>query len=569
MMELQQETVSGRHYLVAGLFVVFSFLMLFSMAITRIAPVADLSQYNPTVFNLFYYVPLSLWVGLFGLCGLFLYLFSGPKGFSIVFVNVLLFLIMMLILFVFFGLPYLVEPNPRFVDSWIHGKVAKIIFEGASLVPSRNVLYLSYPLSFSFLSVLSMVSGTELTVLLRFLPLGLILVFFVSLTLMFKKIVDDYRISIVASFVFALSTFYLAFHFSPEIFGWIFFLLLISFLAKQFSQFRTDGLVSKFDTVIIMLLLIGIALTHPVTQFTVIFLLTTLVILGAITRKRYVNSSLLFFAAIIFVSWAIHFATVYFEVIVEGFQNAFETIIRSLSSSIAARALAAPTPVEVAGLELYRRILYGITPLLAFLGGVLYYRRNKASVYFLSSFLIVGLFMMPFTVFGILPLERPIKLVFIPLALFAAIFICSKKKLGVFFLAFLLFTIPINFAACYWGEADTMTHDWEVAAAKFVGDNFHGILLGNFKIVGVMDYYGNFSAIYDDYSLVGERPNIFNVTFIMEHHVEAVCITQLTLRSAQALGIEIDLDSFWNSRDFSCVYSNGYSYVFVREDTAT
>jgi hypothetical protein len=278
MMGLQQET-SGRHYLVASLFVAFSFLMLFSMVITRIEPVADFTQYNPAVFNLFFYVPLSLWVGLFGLCGLFLYLFRRPKGFSPVFVNVLLFLIMMLVLFVFFGLPYLVEPNPRFVDSWVHGKVAKIILEGGSLVPSRSVLYLAYPTSFTFLSMLSSVSGIELTVLLRFLPLGLILMFFTFLTLLFKRIVGDYRISVVASFVFALSTFYLAFHFSPEIFGWLFFLLLVGFLAKGISQFRGGGFVSKSDTLVIILLLVAIALTHPVTQFTVLLFMITLLIL--------------------------------------------------------------------------------------------------------------------------------------------------------------------------------------------------------------------------------------------------------------------------------------------------
>ena len=444
---------SRHHWFVASFFVVFSFVTLFSMCITHVAPAGNFSQYDPAVFNLIYYIPITLWVGLFGLCGLFLYLFSGPKRLSPLFVNALLFLIALIILVVFFGLPYGVESNPRFVDSWLHGKVAKEILVGGALVPTREVIYLTYPSSFTFLSILSIVSGLGLEALLRFLPVAFVMMFFTFMVVMFKRITGDLRLSVTAVLIFALSTFYLAFHFSPEIFGWLFFFLLLAFLAKGIKQFKAGGFVSKTDTLVIMFLIVAIALTHPVTQFTLLLVLLALLVLGALSRRdKYVSSNLVLFAAVVFISWSLYFGYIYFDIIVEGFRAAFERIISNLSSSMAARVFVETSPEEVAGLLLYRRILYLLTPFAAIFGGILYFRRNKPSFIFSLSFIIVGGLMVPLTVFGILPLERSIKLAFIPLSLFAAVYVVYKKKVGVLFLAFLLFTIPLNFAAVYWGE---------------------------------------------------------------------------------------------------------------------
>ena len=548
-------------------FLVFSFVVLVSAYLTRIAPAADLSYYSPSVFNLFFYVPVSMWIGIVGLCGLFIYLFINPKGLSPVFTNAFMFLIMLLLLGVFFGLPYVVENNPRFVDSWVHGSTAKNVLETHFLNPQRQNLYVSYPLSFTFLSVLSSFCNLDLTVLLRFLPLGLVLMFFTSLTVFFNKLSNDFRLSLVTVFVFALTTFYFAFHFSPEIFGWLFFLLFFAFLAKAMHLSHMGTAISKSDSVIIMFLIVAIALTHPVTQFTILIILTTLVVLGSVFWKvRYVSSNFLLFAAIVFVAWTTYFGFLYFKIIIEGFQNAFQTIILSPSASIASRAVTTYTPPAVEGLSWFRRILYAFTLLIGVFGGFLFFRKKRHSFRFMLTFIITALLMLPFTLVGILPLERPIKILFLPLSLFVAFLISDKKKLGVLLLAFVLLTIPINFASVYWGEASTMTHDWELNSAQFVSGNFNGNLLAEFKEVGIMEYYGSFNAVFNDYSLYGERPNIFNITFIEQVHIEVVYITQLTLERATGLGIEVGLDSFENSTKFNCVHSNGYSSVFFRKD---
>jgi hypothetical protein len=566
-LDLAKAFGSVQQYFVVGCFLVFSFVVLFSAYLTRIAPAVDLSSYSPSVFNLFFYVPAGLWIGILGLCGLFIYLFINPKGLSPNFANAFMFLIMLLVLGIFFGLPYAVENNPRFVDSWVHGSTAKNVFETHFLNPQRQNLYLSYPLSFTFLSVLSYFSALDLTVLLRFLPLGLVLMFISSLTVFFNKLLNDFRLSVVAVFVFALTTFYFAFHFSPEIFGWLFFLLFFAFLAKAMHLSHSGKAISKSDSIIIMFLIVAIALTHPVTQFTVLIILTTLVVLGSVFWKvRYVSSNFLLFAAIVFVAWATYFGFLYFQIIIQGFENAFRTIILSPSASIASRALTSYTPPAVEGLSWFRRLLYAFTLLLGVFGGFFFFRRKSHSFRFMLGFLITGLLMLPFTLVGILPLERPIKIVFLPLSLFVAFLISDKKKLGVLLLAFVLLTVPINFASVYWNEASTMTHDWEVNSAQFVSGNFHGNLLGEFKEVSIMEYYGNFNAIFDDYSLYGERPNVFNITFIEQVHIEVVYITQLTLERATGIGIDVDLDAFRNSTNFNCVHSNGYSSVFFRKD---
>lgn len=564
---MTETTKFDLRYLVVGFFLVFSFIAIFSMSITKIAPSADLTYYSSVVYNLFYYVPATLWIGILGLCGLFVYLFTSPRHFSPAFSNAIMFLIAMLILLVFFGLPYAVEPNPRFVDSWGHGETAKGILDSGFLNPQIDRLYLTYPLSFTAISLFSIITNIGLTVLLRFLPLAFVLVFFASLTAFFEKFLE-FRLSIVAVFIFAFSTFYLAFHFSPEIFGWIFFLLLLAFIAKGISQVRNSKeFLTKSDSVIVLTLIVAIALSHPVTQFTVLILMLVWLIVGSVLFKyHYVSLNLVLFAAIVFAAWSLYFGYVYFQVVVEGFQTAFQRIFSSFSSSMAARALTESSPAEIAVLVWYRRLLYVFTPLTGLFGGILCYRRNKHGFIFLICFLVTSLILVPLTVFGTLPIERSLKLAFLPLSIFSALFIGHKKKLGIVLLVLILATIPVNFAAFYSGEAQTMTHDWEVNSAKFVSESFHGVLLGEFKTTTIMNYYGNYSRIVDDYSLYGTRPNIFNITFIEIEHAETVYVTQLTIERATGLGIDIDMNSFINSTEFSCVHSNGYSSLYFRKD---
>ena len=555
----------GQGYVLIGLFSVFLVITGFSIAQTSITPAEKLLIYDLNIFSLVYYVPLTFWVGLLGILFLFLYVFiANHRIVSSKFTDIFLFVLMITILLVVFGLPYIVEPNPRFVDSWVHGGTAKNIIETGRLNP-QEFPYQNYPLSFVLLSMLSIVSGLELTVVLRFLPSILIFLFFTSLTVFFNKIVKNSRLAMVSVLVFALSTFYLPFHFSPEAFGWIFFFLLFALLVKDVAERKSQKSVSKSDTVVLMLLIVAIAITHPVTQFMTVLIMLTLAIAGAwIWKVKFVTKNIVFYALMVFSAWAIFFGYQYFEVIIKSFEIAILNNLGDFSSSILLRNLQESSPLEVANLLLFRRALYLLVPITAIYGVFHFFRKNKAILVFFVTWLSVAFISLPLTVFGLMPLERPIKIAFIPLALFSACLVVQKKKLGSLLLIFLLVTIPINFASFYWNEASTMTHNWELASAEFIGGNFNGTILGEFKETSIMRFYGNYSKVFNDYSAYGIRPDIFNMTFIRDMRIELVYITQLTIFRASLIGINVDAAEFINDTGFNCIYSNGYSSAFLR-----
>ena len=554
-----------KRYTLIAYFTFFLLLIIFSSIFTRIVPIGGLYAYNPTTFNLITYIPLSIWIALFALGGLLIYLYSSDSLDTTK--TYWLMLATLLVIFsVFYALPNLIEPNPRFVDSWVHGRTANSIVIDGHLNP-EEFGYQAYPSSFTILAAISMITGIEITLLLRVIPLFLVLMFFSTFTIFIKELLNDPKLAIIASFIFGLSTFYLSFHFSPEAFGWIFLFLLLTLLAKE-TRDKTDSKPFKKQQIFILLVILGMTITHPVTQLSTVLIMFTLFILGKIWKTKQIKLDIIILTVALFAAWAISFGYQYFVIITKSFGIAFEKITSDITSSMIARPLQEQFPTEISGILLYRRIIYVLVPSLALCGIFLYWKKNNKKIdsklTFLLSILAAGIIVVPLTAFGILPLERPIKLAFIPLSILSAYLIAQKKKLTVLTLIFLLTTIPINFASFYWGEPTKMTHDWEISSAQFVSANFHGTVLGEFKETSILKFYGNFNKVYNDYYLVGNRPDVFNLTFIKEQNIELVYITQLTIMKESLAGRRLEISTFVNSTLFNCVNSNGYSITFLR-----
>jgi hypothetical protein len=472
----------------------------------------------------------------------------------------LMFATLLILVVAFHGSPYIIESNPRFVDSWVHGETAKAIVENGHLELERFG-YQAYPSSFVFLSTLSLITGIELLSLLRILPTILVLLFFSMLVIFFNDLFKSWELAIISGFVYGLSTYGLFFHFSPAIFGWLFLFLLLAYLVKKIQA----NVFSKSTFVILLLLILGITVTHPVTQFFTFLIMFILLILGKkICERHYITLTLVILLTILFTAWAIFFGSLYFDRIITSFRNAFERVVLESTSSIVAQPLQEKLPAEIVGISMYRRFLYVFIPFTALLGGFLLRKQNGAKLTFLNGLLITSLMVIPLIIFGILPLERSIQLAFIPLSAFSAYLIYQKKKVGALILISLLFTLPINFASLYWNEASIMTHDWEISSAQFVSANFHGTVLGEFKETSILKFYGNFNKVYSDYYLVGSRPDVFNLTFIKEQNIELVYITQLTIMKQSLVGRPLEISTFVNSTLFNCVNSNGYSITFLK-----
>ncbi len=559
--------ISSRSLLISY-FLFFFILTVVSFLITRIAPTGPFYTYNPTVFNLFFYMPPTIWAAIFGMGGLLIFLvFHDFKGLSPKFIYGLMLLSVLVIFAVFCGLPYLMEPNPRNGDSWVHGGTANAILSTGHLNLSK-FQYQSYPSSFLILSIQSAISGVNLTSLLHILPMAIVLVFFAALFVAINEISKNPKIAIVSVLVFGLSTYYLQFNFAPSLFGWILLFLLIAMFAKTAQASTEFKLVSNklSFTIILLLFIIGVITTHPVTQFSAIAIMFFLFIFRKkIWRSNYAFLfSLLLLTILIITAWAMFFGFSYFSNVLIESRNAFETIVSNLSKSVVAQSFKGFTPFGVANLLLARRAIFILIPLAGLCGLILMWKQQKTSknFTFLLAILFAGLTEIPLTLFGVLPLERSIQLAFIPLSVFSAYLICTKKKVGVTILIFLVLTIPINFAANYWNEPFTMTFNWEISSAKFAANYFHGIVLADYTESEIMNYYGNFSKVYNDYYAIGAPPDVFNQNFIAAHGIKLVCITQLDVLNQALEGYNLS-PTFLENSTFDLVYNNGYSTIQV------
>jgi len=518
-------------------------------------------------------MPLTLWVAIFVLAALLLIIhFHDGKLMSVRTTSIVTLGVCLTLIVVFQGLPNIVETNPRFVDSWLHGRTAKAIMETGILQPVQ-FNYQAFPSSFILLSSLSLVSGIPITLLLRFVPVIFIVLFFSFLSLFAYRLSVNSKLASMVILIYGLSTFGLAFHFSPEIVGWLFFTLLLAYMLRSMNRSGGRALGLRRDLLVIVILLTGIATTHPVTQFTTVLVVVVLMLFAKriwTTKAAFHDMFfVLVLAVTLFSAWTTIFGLSYFTSTISGFATAFRTVLSDFMSSIAAQPLRTRNPSEVSALLTYRQALYSVVLICSFVGGYLFWRKEKRKLAYLLALLVASFLAAPLTLFGMLPLERTIKLAFIPVSIFAAYLVTDKRRFGGLLLVFLLLTFPVNFASFYWDEIGRSANlDWDIDSAKFIASNFHDVVLGQWKDTAIMEFYGYFSKVYNDYYLLGKRPDLFemyNYSFIEANGIGLVYIAQLTTESAgEKSGQTLTLGNFLDNPFLDCVYSNDYSAVLVR-----
>ncbi len=531
------------------------------------APSGVSNSYSLATFDLFYSVHWIAWVAVFGLGGLLIALLLREfKDLSGKFSFILMCVLLLAIFLIFFALPYVVEPVPRYWDTWIHGSGVQSILDTGHLT-TADLNYLNYPASFIFLSIITTLTGLSLTSVLYVLPIALVILFFLFMIYSFYQIIGNPRIVIVATLIYGLSTYYLIFSLTPAIFGWLLFFLFIALLAKQiyaYGQLPSPNLRSFFILIILVLLTIG--MTHPVTQ--AITLLTTLLVsifLQKFLQHRKISIVFVLLVAIVFASWAILFGSQYYSGILKNFDSTLSAATSSLSNSKPATLLSSGVPSEISNLILYRRALYIIVIVTSILGFLTYRKKRSSTTILLLAMTVSGLLLGSLTLFGALPIERSIQLAFIPLSIFSAVLLLKNKKIGAILIVFLVATIPLNFAGYYWDEPFSQTHNWEISSAQFIAQNFHGDVLSDYKEHLLMTYYnGSFRTVHAGVSQggYGGAVNIYNATYIHEYSIQLVYVSQLAMLKASYSGLQTS-GNFTESLNFDCILSTGNSMVFL------
>jgi hypothetical protein len=343
---------------------VFFSLAVFSVFSTSVTSNQSFTVYNSEVSNLLYYMPATFWIALFGFGGLFLFLLI--KGSKSKLSYAIMFLCILMILEMFFGYPYLIEPNARFIDSYVHGQVSRAINVNGHLTSAFN--YEGYPISFIFVSVLTQLSGVSLDFWLHILPVLFVLGFFIFLAYSVLSLTKRPDIAIVATLIYGLSTYFLPFHFSPQLCCWLLFFALIGLLAQDI---QSDSAVSFWSArslvVVLLLIFLAIGITHPGTEFVVVLVLFFFIVFHKqIWRRPKVTLGIFLFVVILYAAWAFFFASSYYLYVIKSFKGAFESVLSDFSNSVVNIPFVAKYPLEVTIMRIKGRFLYvlvGITGL--------------------------------------------------------------------------------------------------------------------------------------------------------------------------------------------------------------
>jgi len=537
------------------IFILLLFISAYSLYGVDLTPTMPLNIYDFNSFALFYLVPTIVWVC--SICfGVMLIALLKVDYFRSKQYSYYIFPLIIILLLFLYGIPHLVEQNPRFVDSWVHGRSANKVVEYGEL-NLNEAFYQSYPSSFLFMSLFSLVTSFDIVVLLSYMPVFFIILYFSVAYMLFNNLLKDKYQSYMALLFFGVATISLNFHFSPEIYGTILFFILMNFLV---GEEHNDLKIGYLNFVYLFVLFaFGITTSHHVTQFIVMIIWGTYYV---ITRDDKTRIQLLIIF-ILFVTWNLINNLSYTYSIFESFIAAFYTILNDMFSSIVAQPISESTPADIYLLSLFKRAFYVVIPILGAAGGFFYYRDKKPLVRVFFSILVSSVVSVPLTIFGILPLERPIRLAFIPLTMLSAYFVSRYKRIGSLILVIFVLTIPLNFASMYWNEPFKMYYDWEVESGQFIADNFDGVLTGDFSSTSVLNYYGDFDAIYNDYYLVGYRPDIYNYTHIVDNDVELIYLHQIIMLKEEWRGRSENYEFLLGSDSFNRVYSSYYSNVLV------
>lgn len=302
----------------------------------------------------------------------------------------MIFAILLLVFAFIYGLPHIVESNPRFVDSWIHGETAKAIGENGYLQPF-DFSYQVYPSSFIFLSSLCMVSGIDITVWLRILPFIFTLLFFLFFVSLVKELLGDTKIAVISAFIYGATAYNLNFHFSPENFAWLLFFLFFIVFTRGVREYGSSAFRLRGFYAIFALATVTIATSHFVTQFMITAMILMLYVFGGrIWKTRATVLVPILVGVISFSAWTSLFSMPYLATILDGFKNAFYNVLSDLTSSIAAGPLQLEPPGWI-DLLYFRRILYFGLLTLAFFGAYSFRKQNKRIFTFLLVLLVASL----------------------------------------------------------------------------------------------------------------------------------------------------------------------------------
>lgn len=186
-------------------------------------------------FGLISVIPIPVFLALAGLTVSYcITLRESPLRESLLFIHILVLIVML------YGITSVVEDVPRFESAWKHVGIADYVIRNGSVDPRINA-YFSWPGFFIFLAFVSETARLSSPIdLVSWAPLVTELLYLAPLLTIFRWATSDRRLTWLAVWVFYLANWIGQDYLAPQAFGFLLYLTIFAILLNWFSRTKYE-----------------------------------------------------------------------------------------------------------------------------------------------------------------------------------------------------------------------------------------------------------------------------------------------------------------------------------------
>jgi len=377
---------------------------------------------------------------------------------------------LVILILILFGTYSLVESNARFISYYPSG-MAKLILENGQMsvkfTDPHNV-YLYYSGHPFFSAIVAEVTNINLDSIIKYGTIFLVIVIALLATSLFKMILHDIKLTILASSFFIAFFWIETIYFCPQLLA---YLMLIVFL-NIFAKIYIIGIKEIFLVIILIVLFTAINFTHPLTAMSLLTFVVSFILLNFVITKKIIKQNLLMLFSVIYISWMIYIAAFFFSwslgMLLPKLQSVdsfFSSIIlgRSISGGTLTKTIVFDTRISLLAFSFALPLLY-------------FSRRAKRAYYivkgekiidnhtlFTVSWLLGVFLLFPLTYGGEI-VSRIYMFSLLATVPFIVLTLKEHSRLAFAVLSILVLLHPIAYAG---DECYKLTPDSELAVAKF------------------------------------------------------------------------------------------------------
>lgn len=502
-------------------------------------------------FGLIHSFPLTFFVALTLLVVCSVILWDNPeKNDRIITVQFIFFLVGLWLV------PFVIELTPSRTSYTCAGFVEYIVRHG--VLNQEVAFYHNWPAhSILYAVLVNLLDVTDLNILMGLTPFFSNIFYFLALCLL-RRFMSKQGLTSMwwpLVWIFFIANYLGQDYFAPQGLAYFFFLLFIGLLLLSYDENsyanKPSGKAMK------LLLFCSITIAHALT--TLIAGLTIFVL--TFRRKERLNS-LFVLGVVIFITWTLYGAIVYFSGHIQGFLDEAFNLEISFNQNIARVGTTGDEQVDQ--VSLYYTLLLLVTSSIGWLT-----TRQGLLKNIFTKLSIVPLFLPFFVSYCGEMLVRVLLFLLLPIAFFSSSFFINKKRLVSYgFIIFLIISIPLHIISHYGNEEYNYVSSAEQDAARFLFEKVDGkfeIVSENDPVFRQLDLE-RFVVVLTSTSTLKEGKIIGHWSRYKNDPQYAV-ISRGTWVSYNRFKTDVDLNKLRNLESFLQVSTN-YENIYTNNDSS-